>query len=157
ALCSSGWKCRPAPVSAASSRMGRTCSTAAAGQAARSARCGARSAPDHDTARPPADPAGRCCSSVPEHWPLCVRALLGNLTTERSNAMVDIIHRVGIKAPPAKVYAALSTIDGIAGWWTKETTGVSKPGGRIDLQFSGPNGQRIGGMNMEVMELDPDA
>jgi uncharacterized protein YndB with AHSA1/START domain len=40
--------------------------------------------------------------------------------------MIDIIHRVGIKAPISKVYAALSTIEGVAGWWTKETTGVSK-------------------------------
>jgi uncharacterized protein YndB with AHSA1/START domain len=70
--------------------------------------------------------------------------------------MIDIIHRVGIKAPLSKVYAALSTIEGAAGWWTKETTGVSKPGGTIDFQFSTPSGERIGGMTMEVMTLDPD-
>ena len=28
--------------------------------------------------------------------------------------MVDIVHRVGIKAPIAKVYATLSTIEGLA-------------------------------------------
>ena len=28
--------------------------------------------------------------------------------------MVDIIHRVGIKAPLSKVYAALSTVEGVA-------------------------------------------
>ena len=33
--------------------------------------------------------------------------------------MADIIHRVGIKAPISKVYAALSTVEGVAGWWTK--------------------------------------
>ena len=70
--------------------------------------------------------------------------------------MIDIIHRVGIKAPASKVYAALSTIEGAAGWWTKDTTGVSKPGGTIDFQFSTPGGERIGGMTMEVMTLDPD-
>jgi uncharacterized protein YndB with AHSA1/START domain len=70
--------------------------------------------------------------------------------------MIDIIHRVGIKAPLSRVYAALSTIEGAAGWWTKETTGVSKPGGTIDFQFSTPSGERIGGMTMEVMTLDPD-
>ena len=70
--------------------------------------------------------------------------------------MIDIIHRVGIKARPSKVYAALSTIEGVAGWWTKETSGVSKPGGAIDFQFSSPSGERIGGMTMEVRGLDPD-
>ncbi|HUL93282.1 MAG TPA: SRPBCC domain-containing protein [Burkholderiales bacterium] len=70
--------------------------------------------------------------------------------------MVDIIHRVGIKAPMSRVYAALSTIEGLAGWWTKETTGASQPGGNIEFQFSSPSGERIGGIDMEVMALDPD-
>src|SRR5262245_61338920 len=70
--------------------------------------------------------------------------------------MVDIIHRVGIKAPTSKVYAALATIEGLAGWWTKETTGLSRPGGNIEFNFSTPNGERIGGFNMEVIALDPD-
>jgi hypothetical protein len=30
--------------------------------------------------------------------------------------MVDIIHRIGIKAPLSQVYAAVSTVDGVAGW-----------------------------------------
>ena len=68
--------------------------------------------------------------------------------------MLDIIHRVGIKAPISKVYAALSTIEGVAGWWTKETTGVSKSGGNIEVHFSSPSGEKIGSMNMEVMALD---
>ena len=70
--------------------------------------------------------------------------------------MVDIIHRVGIKKPVSDVYRAISTVDGIAGWWTKETTGVSKSGGHIDVQFSRPSGERMGGMTMEVVELEPD-
>jgi uncharacterized protein YndB with AHSA1/START domain len=69
--------------------------------------------------------------------------------------MVDIIHRVGIKAPVSKVYAALSTIEGVAGWWTTETTGVSKSGGHIDVRFLSPSGKEIGSMGMEVMALDP--
>jgi uncharacterized protein YndB with AHSA1/START domain len=48
--------------------------------------------------------------------------------------MIDIIHRVGIKAPVSKVYAALSTIEGVAGWWTGETTGFSRSGGNIDIR-----------------------
>ena len=49
--------------------------------------------------------------------------------------MVDIIHRVGMKAPLSKVYAALSTVEGIADWWTKETSGSSKIGGMIGVRF----------------------
>jgi uncharacterized protein YndB with AHSA1/START domain len=70
--------------------------------------------------------------------------------------MTDIIHRVGIKAPLSNVYAALSTIEGIAGWWTANTSGVSGPGGTIDFEFATPGGERIGAMTMEVMALDPD-
>lgn len=68
--------------------------------------------------------------------------------------MADIIHRVGIKAPIAKVYAALSTIEGLAGWWTKDTTGTSKVGGTIKFTFRTLAGQEIGAMDMEVKALD---
>jgi uncharacterized protein YndB with AHSA1/START domain len=71
------------------------------------------------------------------------------------DTMVDIIHRVGIQAPVSKVYAALSTVEGVAGWWTKDTTGVSKSGGNINVRFLSPNGKEVGSMNMEVTELDP--
>jgi uncharacterized protein YndB with AHSA1/START domain len=70
--------------------------------------------------------------------------------------MVDIIHRVGIKAPVSKVYAALSTVEGVAGWWTKETTGVSKSGESVEIRFLSPSGKEIGSMKMSVMELDPN-
>jgi uncharacterized protein YndB with AHSA1/START domain len=70
--------------------------------------------------------------------------------------MADIIHRVGIKAPIAKVYEAVSTVQGVAGWWTKETTGVSKTGGTIDVRFLTPSGKEIGGMAMEVVALERD-
>jgi uncharacterized protein YndB with AHSA1/START domain len=70
--------------------------------------------------------------------------------------VIDIIHRVGIKAPVSKVYAALSTIDGLAGWWTKATTGSSKVGGTIAFRFQTPTGDEIGGFDMDVLELTPD-
>ncbi|RSZ39688.1 MULTISPECIES: SRPBCC domain-containing protein [unclassified Variovorax] len=70
--------------------------------------------------------------------------------------MIDIIHRVGIKAPISKVYAALATREGVAGWWTKETTGASEVGGNLELNFSTPSGETIGGMGMQVVALDPD-
>ncbi len=70
--------------------------------------------------------------------------------------MADILHRVGIKAPASKVYAALSTIEGVAGWWTKETSGSSKIGETIGVRFHSPDGKEIGSMSMEVAALDPD-
>ena len=57
--------------------------------------------------------------------------------------MVDINHRVGIKAPISKVYEALSTVEGVAGWWTKETTGVSEPGGNVNVRLLNFGWKRI--------------
>jgi uncharacterized protein YndB with AHSA1/START domain len=68
--------------------------------------------------------------------------------------MADIIHRIGIKAPLSKVYAALSTAEGIAGWWTQETTGESKPGGAIKVLFRSLDGSEKGKMEFEVAKLD---
>ncbi len=70
--------------------------------------------------------------------------------------MVDIVQRVGIKAPAAKVYAALSTIDGLAAWWTQATTGTSKVDETIAFRFHQPSGEEIGGFDMQVLELIPD-
>jgi uncharacterized protein YndB with AHSA1/START domain len=70
--------------------------------------------------------------------------------------MADIVHRVGIKAPAPHVYAALSTVDGLAGWWTRATSGESRVGGTVAFRFHDPHGQDIGGFDMEVLELVPD-
>ncbi|QDV23411.1 SRPBCC family protein [Aureliella helgolandensis] len=70
--------------------------------------------------------------------------------------MVDIIHRVGVRASASSVYTALSTTDGIAGWWTKETTGDTRIGGTLNVRFLAESGQEIGSMNMEIVELIPD-
>ena len=71
--------------------------------------------------------------------------------------MLDIVHRVGIKAPVSQVYAALSTIDGLANWWTTATTGSSaKPGDEITFRFFTETGDEIGGFDMDVLELVPD-
>jgi uncharacterized protein YndB with AHSA1/START domain len=68
--------------------------------------------------------------------------------------MVDIIHRLGVRAPASKVYEALATTDGVAGWWTTETTGTSEVGGKINVRFLGREGREIGHMDMEVLELE---
>jgi uncharacterized protein YndB with AHSA1/START domain len=67
---------------------------------------------------------------------------------------MDILHRVGIKASSEKVYDALATIDGIAGWWTTDTHGDSKVDGLIKFRFS-RDGREIGGFDAKVVELRP--
>ena len=70
--------------------------------------------------------------------------------------MVDIVHRVGIKAPVSQVYAALATIDGLAGWWTRDTGGSASPQGAITFRFHDPAGQQIGAFAMNVLDMAPD-
>jgi uncharacterized protein YndB with AHSA1/START domain len=61
--------------------------------------------------------------------------------------MTEIRHRVGIHdATPEQVYDALTTIDGLAGWWTDDTTGDADPGGVIEFRFP------PGGFDMEVTD-----
>ncbi|MCL2794662.1 MAG: SRPBCC domain-containing protein [Microbacteriaceae bacterium] len=40
--------------------------------------------------------------------------------------MVDIRHRIGIEAPAEQVYRALATPEGVAGWWSTDTTGDAR-------------------------------
>lgn len=70
--------------------------------------------------------------------------------------MVDIIHRLGIKAPLSKVLEAVSTVDGVAGWWSKDTTGSSGLGGSMIVRFVDPTGKQIGRMNFNITKLDTD-
>ena len=69
--------------------------------------------------------------------------------------MVSIIHRIGIHAASEKVYKALSTIEGLANWWTEEVEGDSKAGGKIKFTFRSETGDVMGEMMMEVKELQP--
>src|SRR6266545_2645453 len=68
--------------------------------------------------------------------------------------MVDILHRVGIKSSLDRVYKALATREGLAGWWTTDTQGESKVGGVIQFRFTAA-GHEIGHFNMKVLELQP--
>lgn len=64
--------------------------------------------------------------------------------------MADILHRIGVqKSSPDAVYSALTTLDGLAGWWAQNTTGDTGVGGVIEFRF-GP-----GGIDMAVRELVP--
>lgn len=70
--------------------------------------------------------------------------------------MADITHRIGIKAPVSDVYKVISTIEGLAGWWTEETSGNSNRDGRIEFTFRTPSGDLKGRMVMNVVALEPD-
>ncbi len=70
--------------------------------------------------------------------------------------MVDIVHRVGIRAPLATVYSALATIDGISGWWTQHTKSASSNVNEFQVQFSDTAGRIIGSMEFEFAELLPE-
>jgi len=64
--------------------------------------------------------------------------------------VVDILHKVGIKsASRDEVYRALTTVQGLSGWWTTDTQGQSKVGEVLRFRFHG------GGFDMKVLELRP--
>jgi uncharacterized protein YndB with AHSA1/START domain len=64
--------------------------------------------------------------------------------------MPDIVHRVGIQSSLENVYTALTTRDGLAGWWTTNTQGEgSHVGGVVQFRFG------AGGFDMKVLELEP--
>ncbi len=59
--------------------------------------------------------------------------------------MPDILHRVGIKTTPGKVFEALTTIEGLAHWWISDTAGDAQQGGTILFGISETKGVHIGG------------
>jgi len=64
--------------------------------------------------------------------------------------MVNILHRIGVEnSSPEAVYEALSTIEGLAGWWATDTSGDPAVGGVIAFRFA------PGGFDMAVRELVP--
>lgn len=69
--------------------------------------------------------------------------------------MVDILHKVGIKAPLNEVYKALATREGVAGWWTQNTEGDARVGGTLTFRFTA-GGTEIGRMDMKVLALQPN-
>jgi uncharacterized protein YndB with AHSA1/START domain len=64
--------------------------------------------------------------------------------------MSSILHRIGIKSATNDVYRALTTRQGLAGWWTTDTRGSCDVGGVIEFHF----GTR-GRIDMKVLQLDP--
>src|SRR5580700_1050470 len=80
-----------------------------------------------------------------------IHTILSVTNTEGVIDMVDILHKVGIKSSsPNDVYKALTTIDGLAGWWTIDTKGDgNEVGGVVRFRFGN------GGFDMKVLALEP--
>jgi uncharacterized protein YndB with AHSA1/START domain len=70
--------------------------------------------------------------------------------------VVDIVHRIGIKAPVTRVYEAVSTAQGVAGWWTEDTTSTASVGGTLRSRFLSDDGREIGRMDYEMTQLEPN-
>lgn len=68
--------------------------------------------------------------------------------------MVDILHRVGITTSQDAVYRALTTTEGLAGWWTTDVRGDGDAGGVLQFRFDGA--PEPGGFDMSVLEAKPD-
>jgi uncharacterized protein YndB with AHSA1/START domain len=64
--------------------------------------------------------------------------------------VVDILHKVAARVSTEAFYKALTTIDGLAGWWTTETEGDTRVGGVIHFRFG-----TLGFFKMKVLELRP--
>lgn len=64
------------------------------------------------------------------------------------HAIKQLFH---IDAPQSVVFEAVASIDGLAGWWTKDTTGSTDLDGIISFRF-GPHG----GPDMKVVAIEPN-
>ena len=64
--------------------------------------------------------------------------------------MVDILHSVAAKAPLDDVYTAVATAEGVARWWSVESTGKSEVGEELAVRFGD-----LGGFDLKIEELDP--
>lgn len=65
--------------------------------------------------------------------------------------MASIKHLFHINAPKEKVFEALTTIEGLAGWWTSNTSGDCSVGEVIQFRFGD-----FSGPDMKVKEIKPN-
>ncbi len=65
--------------------------------------------------------------------------------------MATIKHLFHINASKEKVFEALTTIEGLANWWTNKVNGNTKVGSIIEFRFGD-----MGGPDMKVKEIKPN-
>lgn len=66
--------------------------------------------------------------------------------------MPAIDHLFHISAPQDQVYAQLNTVEGLSGWWTKDSRGKASQDGEVEFYF---NGSKMCTMKVET-EQAPD-
>ena len=64
--------------------------------------------------------------------------------------MYDIRHLIRIHASPERIYRALTTADGIHGWWTRDADLDDAVGGTGEFRFYGGKGVTV----VRIAELD---
>ena len=64
--------------------------------------------------------------------------------------MAEIKHRIGINGTAEQIYTLLTTNDGLAKWWTRDTRGAGEAGSTIHFYFA----QTL--VTFEINELVPD-
>lgn len=70
--------------------------------------------------------------------------------------MVAIVHRIGIDSSRSRVYEALTTPEGLRGWWTDEVERHDADAAAALLfSFRTPGGELKGQMRMEIERQEP--
>src|SRR6185369_2149863 len=64
---------------------------------------------------------------------------------------IDLLHGITIAAPPEKIYRALTTEDGIRGWWTTDVSMHERVNGRAMFGFE--NHAVVFKMQIEELQL----
>jgi uncharacterized protein YndB with AHSA1/START domain len=52
--------------------------------------------------------------------------------------VTDVVHEISINAPPERVFDAISTTDGIRGWWADDAVYDGKLAGKAQVKFGRP-------------------
>ncbi len=65
--------------------------------------------------------------------------------------MHDIVHQLTIHAAPAQVFAAVSTPEGLASWWTDDVSGGADEGESFTVGF----GEHRAAMTFRIDALEP--
>ena len=65
--------------------------------------------------------------------------------------MAELRHQISINAAPTPVFAALTTSDGLSGWWTADSTTETMVVGKAEFGF---NKRRVM-FRMTIEELQP--
>jgi len=86
------------------------------------------------------------------HDTAALRAAGGGASASTESIDESYSDTVDIDAPPESVFGALTTLEGIAGWWTSNVTGNGSEGGRLDLGFDGLDEH----ITMQVEEAESD-